>query len=297
MSERARSILAAILLIVGAVLAPIAAIGANTRAQLVSTDTFVATYGSLAQDPAVVDALAAAVGERVEVATDSDVATALARATTREVVSSDAFGSVWEGMLRGAHAGVSAVVDGDGALSVNDGGELTVNVSTIVGAVRDQLVTWGFEAAERIAADQEPLVLVQSDEVALALQAYQATATVGAWLPWVSLALLAAGVLLAVDRRRALGRAGWVVFALTGVAWATVLIVRGVLGSGWPAVSAVAAAATGGMVVSLAIITLVALAVAVGVTWWRRRGAATGSPAPGSTEPTEPTEPSAPARP
>lgn len=273
MSRRARSILTTILITVGAVLAPIAAIGEHTRSQLTSTEVFVATYGSLPSDPAVVHALAEVAGERVSQAADSQVAATLAQATTREVLSSDAFATVWQGTLRTLHAGVTAVVDGEGALSVNDGGELTLNIEAIVAAVRDQMVEWGFEAAERIPADQEPLVLAQSDEVALALQAYQATAMVGAWLPWVVFALLAGGVTLAVDRRRTLITASWLVFALTGVAWATVLIVRGVLGSGWPAAGAVAAAATGGMVVSLAIITLVALSVAIGLTWWRRRDA------------------------
>ena len=48
-----RPTIAAILITVGVILAPVSVIGAWARLELVDTDRFVATLGPLAQDPAV----------------------------------------------------------------------------------------------------------------------------------------------------------------------------------------------------------------------------------------------------
>lgn len=81
----------------------------------------------------------------------------------------------------------------------------------------------GFTLAESIPAVDRSFVLVQSDAITSAQSSYQLLTTLGVWLPLITLALFAGGILLARHRRRALVRGALGVTAamlLLGVALA-----------------------------------------------------------------------------
>jgi hypothetical protein len=253
--RRWRAFLAALLIVLGAVLAPVAVVTSWTRATVTDTDGFVATYGPLIREPQVqayvrdqvvtaieakididqlvsdvVDGLRGVVGDRPRVSAAlgllagpaaDGVRSAITRATDK-VVTSEAFATTWEQALRVSHAQLVGALSGDPTVVATitaDG--LGIQLGPIVDRVRAELTEQGFALAGAIPQINRTIVVVNSADLAQVQAWYQFGTAVGPWLPWVSLALLAAGVLVARRRR----------FALVGAALALVLV-GGVLAAG-----------------------------------------------------------------
>jgi hypothetical protein len=104
-----------------------------------------------------------------------------------------------------AHEQVVTLLEGNegGAVSAQDD-SITLNLAPIIEQVKQRLVDQGFTLAENIPAVERSFVLIQSESISDAQVVYQLLNTLGTWLPFVALAVLAAGVALARDRRRAL---------------------------------------------------------------------------------------------
>ena len=231
-----RTILATLLILLGTLLTPAAAIGAWSKVVLTDTDAFVATLAPLAEDPRVQDYLTDqatdAIEERlgvdalVDAAIDglSDLVTrpvaiealdalrepAIAgvrssiRQATERVVTSDKFAGVWEQSLRLSHAQLIAGLQGDpsAVVSMTEEG-LGLRVGPIVEEVRDALVRQGFALADRIPEVDRTIILIQPEWLGEAVVVYRATVLVGSWMPVVVVLLMAGGVLAAVHHRRA----------------------------------------------------------------------------------------------
>ena len=231
-----RTILATLLILLGTLLTPAAAIGAWSTVVLTDTDAFVATLAPLAEDPRVQDYLTDqatdAIEERlgvdalVDAAIDglSDLVTrpvaiealdalrepAIAgvrssiRQATERVVTSDQFAGVWEQSLRLSHDKLIVGLQGDPSVVVSMTEEgLGLRVGPIVEEVRDALVRQGFALADRIPEVDRTIILIQPEWLGEAVVAYRATVLVGSWLPVVVVLLMAGGVLAAVHHRRA----------------------------------------------------------------------------------------------
>ena len=74
----------------------------------------------------------------------------------------------------------------------------------------------------------QTIVLVRSDSIGTVVAAYGIVTTVSAWLPWVALALLIAGVLVARQRRRTILNAGVATVVIMAVLLAVIGIGRAV---------------------------------------------------------------------
>lgn len=243
-----RSVLSGILIVIALIVTPVAAIGSWARVQLVDTDRFVATFGPLAHEPEVqaflADQAAAAVNSRVDfagvvgdlfdgleglglpprtsaalgmleepavLALESLVAT-----TAQRVVTSEGFSAVWEGTLRVTHSRAVHLLqsDFDGVVVLDDEGLIAVDVGLIVDAVRSGLAERSPPLARLIPEVSHTIPLVQSEGFLLVRGLYAVADAVGFWLPWLVLALLAMGILIALNRRRALM---WTSIAFAGV--------------------------------------------------------------------------------
>ncbi|NHI17911.1 hypothetical protein [Microbacterium excoecariae] len=250
---RGRSILATILITAAVLTAPLAVVASWTRAQLVDTGRFVATLAPLADSPAVQDAIADEISAAIDAQVDiegivSDAADGLRsldlppRADTALVlvegfaargisslvddavhgaVASDAFSDAWAGTLRLTHTEAVAAITGDetGALAIDDSGVVSLQLGVVIDRATEALSESGFALADQIPSIDQEIPLVQADELLLVRAVYLLAVAAGLWLPWVALGLLVAGVLVARDRRRTTGRAGFalaVVFALLG---------------------------------------------------------------------------------
>jgi len=251
---RWRTVVAGLLVVVGCVLVPLSAVAVWTRNQVTDTDRYVATVSPLARDPAIQAAVADqitakvfsyidvqglttqalnALGERGLPPRLADQLEAFAvpiangvRSFTRDqvgkVVASDAFADAWVQANRVAHDALVKALTGEGGGAVTVANDtVSVNLAPFVETVKQRLVAAGFTVAARIPAVDASFVLFQSDDIPRARSAFNLLNTLGIWLPVVALVLLAIGVYVAADHRRAL------VAAALGVAVGMVVLALG----------------------------------------------------------------------
>jgi hypothetical protein len=238
--SRGWAVLSAVLIVLGCVLAPLSVTSVWASTVISDTDQYVETVAPLAEDPALQRAVADEVTETVFEYVDVEALTTEAIDTLAsqenapprlaaalpaltgpivngvegftadridEVVASPQFAEAWVAVNRVAHEQVVTLLEGNqgGAVSAQ-GDTVTLNLGPIVALVKERLVAQGFTLAENIPAVDRPFVLVQSEGITRAQGFYRLINTLGVWLPFVALGLLAAGVLIAADKRRALLR-------------------------------------------------------------------------------------------
>jgi hypothetical protein len=252
--QRWRTVVATLLIVLGCLLAPLAGVAVWARNQVTNTDRYVQTVSPLASDPAIQDAIANQITAQVFTYIDiqglttqavdalaaRDLTPRLAdqlrafaapiangvQSFTRDqvgkVVASDAFADAWVQANRVAHAELVKALTGEGGGAVTvENDTVSVNLAAFIGTVKQQLVASGFTLAARIPEVNASFVLFQSEDITRARSAFNLLNTLGNWLPVIALVLLALGVYVARDHRRALIGAG------LGVAVAMLLLALG----------------------------------------------------------------------
>ncbi|MFB7506010.1 hypothetical protein [Streptomyces broussonetiae] len=248
--HRGRSSLAAVLIVVGCVLAPLSVVAAWAADELGDTDRYVATVAPLASDPAVQNAVAdratdalmshldlpallseavpqdrprlrKALGGRLGDSLEGAVRS-FVHDQARTVAASDAFKTLWTDANRSIHSSLDKALTGSGGGAVqlrND--SVTLDLGPLVDRVEQRLVDAGMTVAAHIPAVHTDFTLLRSDQVGKVKTYVRLLQLAGNRLPVLAVLLVAAGVLLSVRRRRAL------VAGCLGVAVAT-----GILGIG-----------------------------------------------------------------
>ncbi|PZU39304.1 MAG: hypothetical protein DI573_07450 [Microbacterium sp.] len=227
------TLLATVLITLGALLAPIAVVATWANVQLTDTDRFVAAYGPLADDPAV----QAVVADQVDLGTGPAATRALELLkgpaaqgvqslidrTVEGFVASDAFSNVWATALRVSHTQLTGALAGEEgmALDLADDGTIGIQLAPIIDAVKDALVAQGIGLAASIPTIDRTIAIAQSDALPSVQLGYGLTLAAGLWLPWIAIGLLAAGVLVA--RRRSVA----LVAASVALALSMVIVVAG----------------------------------------------------------------------
>ncbi|MFD2792227.1 hypothetical protein ACFS27_01560 [Promicromonospora vindobonensis] len=245
--SRGRSAAAVVLIVVGALLAPVGVVAAWAERTLTDTDRYVATVGPLSDDPIVQSALSGrmtqAVMEQIDLGSllDSvaggldrqDVAPRAAaalpmleapltsgvesfvRKAADRVVTSDEFASAWHQANRVAHQQLVAVMQGSGGdvVEISQDGQLTVQLSGMIDLLKERLVDGGFELAANLPTINATFTVMQTTQLVEIRNRYAQVVALGTWLPWIVLLLLGAGVLVAVRHLRALVVAGIVLAA------------------------------------------------------------------------------------
>jgi hypothetical protein len=238
--QRWRTIVAALLIVLGCVLAPLAGVAVWARNQVTNTDRYLATVAPLANDPAIQSAIADQITAQVFTYVDiqgltTQAVDALAergldprladqlrafagpiangvRSFTRDqvgkIVQSPAFADAWVQANRLAHEELVKAMTGEGQTVTVEGDTVSINLAAFIQTVKQQLVAAGFTVAERIPQVDVSFVLFQSKDVARARSAFNLLNTLGNWLPVIAMVLLALGVYVARDHRRALIGAG-----------------------------------------------------------------------------------------
>ncbi|MFH8339395.1 hypothetical protein [Streptomyces sp. AM6-12] len=244
--RRPVSALAAVLLVLGCLLAPLAVV-ATWAADLVGdTDRYVATVAPLASDPAVQDAVANratdALMDRIHLPTLlSDVAPSdrplLEKALgglggglenavrgfvhdqARAAAASPAFATVWTDANRAVHAFLDKALTGTGggAVRLTDD-TVTLDLAPLIEDVKKRMAGAGMTFASHIPAVHAQFTLLESRQVAEVRTYVRLLRIAGNWLPVLAVLLIAAGVLLSLRRRRAL------VAGCLGAALATALL-------------------------------------------------------------------------
>lgn len=250
------TLLAAVLILIGALLAPVAVVSSWAKVQLTDTDAFVAAYAPLANDPGVqsfitnetmdviqenvdVPAITSQVVDGITSLGTGPAATralealkgpaaqgilSLMRSTVDGFVRSDAFAQVWQEALRTSHAQLVATMQNDpkAAIAVGSDGSVGVQLGPIIDRAKEILVKQGLTFASQIPSVDRTITIAQNSSLPTIQLFYGVAVAAGAWLPWVVLLFLAAGVVVA--RRRALA----LVWAAVALAVSMAIIVAGI---------------------------------------------------------------------
>ena len=232
-------------LLIAALLATLSVVARYARDEIINTDEYVATVTPLASDPAVQNAIATRVSTAVIEKLDlpkliNDLAAATGRPRADEIASAIAgpvtdavegfvnkavlkfvqspqFAKLWVSVNTKAHTQLSAVLTGEGTDVVKtQGDQIIVEVGPIVDQVKQDLINSGLSVASKIpsVSVQVPVITVQNLP---AIQSYvNLLDDLATWLPLIALVLLALGIWLAPQHRRA---------ALIGVVMIAVLMI------------------------------------------------------------------------
>ncbi|HUG50935.1 MAG TPA: hypothetical protein VLZ78_08055, partial [Terrimesophilobacter sp.] len=180
------TLLATALIVIGAVLAPVATVASWARVQLTDTNSFVTAYAPLANDPAVqkfvTDATMEVIQQNVDIpglsaqvidgitdlGTGPAATTALEalkgpvaqgivsliRSTVGTFVESEAFAQVWQEALRISHTQLVATMQNDpnAAIAVGSDGSVGIQLGPIIERVKQVLVDRGLTFASQIPA-------------------------------------------------------------------------------------------------------------------------------------------------
>ena len=264
-----RPIVAGVMIVLAAILAPLAVVAIWAHDEIGDTDRYVETVAPLASDPAVQDAISSRITEeifsRLDVkAITQDAVDALAArglppaaATSLKalatplssgvrsfvadkvdaLVRSPQFQQAWEAANRQAHAQVVAVLTGDlenSAVSV-EGRTVSVNLATVIESVKGQLEDSGFALASKIPTVNAEFTIVQSVDITKAQNYFRILSGMARGLPIVALALLAGAVAIGRSRRRTLVVGALAVAASMLVLGLTLNVFRGIYLNGVPA--------------------------------------------------------------
>jgi hypothetical protein len=228
--------------VLGVALAPLSVVSVWTRGMVADTDRYVETVAPLAQNPAVQNAIAADITNRVFEYVDVQALTTQTLAALEQrgtlpprlatqlqglagplasgvrgfaqdqvltVVRSDTFANAWVEANRTAHEQLVAALTGEGSSALRvEGDAVSVDMSAFLTVVKQRLVSSGFQLAERIPAVDAQFVVFQSADVAKVQRGFDLLNTLGVWLPFVCLALVGLGIYLARNHRLAFLGAG-----------------------------------------------------------------------------------------
>jgi hypothetical protein len=219
------------------VLAPLSVVSVWAHDQIGDTDRYIETVAPLAEDPAVQNAVINRVTREIFnrinldqvtdqlVTTLSDqglppqAATALqalkvpiqrgvrnwVHERVSRIVHSQTFQDAWVDANRVAHAQMVAVLSGQSSDTVQVvGNSVSVNLAAFIETIKKALVANGFQLAANIPTINASFTVLESSDLETAQGGYALLEKLGTWLPWVALLLLAIGVYVARQHRRAL---------------------------------------------------------------------------------------------
>jgi hypothetical protein len=258
--NRWRAPVAAVAIVLGCVLAPVAVLGVWAGNQVTNTDRYVANMAPLINQPAIQQALSAKItsaittqlnvkGLDAQAADQLDRANltrlsallrnfsgpiaagidALVGAAVTQVVSSPATARLWTQANRTAHAGLVKVLSGQGnsAVSVSNG-QVTISLGPFISQAKQELSQRGLTIVDKLPPVNPTIALFEAPNLSRAQSGYRLISTLRWVLPILSLVLLAVGIYAARGRRRALLGAALGLSASMLVLAAALAIARGI---------------------------------------------------------------------
>ncbi|MQA75512.1 MAG: hypothetical protein GEU88_14420 [Solirubrobacterales bacterium] len=234
-TRRGRRALPIALVLLASILLLISVFAVWVKRQALETETWTNTSAELLESAAIQDALAdflvvqlyANVDVEAEIASRlpapaqplagpvSGALRQLASDAARRLLAEEKVQALWEEANRAAHAQLLAIVEDDSdAVSTADG-RVTLDLTSIVGALTENLGI-GANVAAKLPADAAQLEVVRSDELEAAQTGLKVFRAVAWFLVILALILYALAIFLAGDRRRQTLRAGGFSFILVG---------------------------------------------------------------------------------
>jgi hypothetical protein len=225
-----RRVVVILLIVLGCVIGAAANVAVWLKDTALNTNAWVAAVGPLSRDPAIALAIGDyAVGELfAEVDAQQMVSEALppeasflaaplvgamqdfASEIAADVINSDAFNAIWTAANRLAHEQAVSLLRDQGGLFYVSGGEVTIDLSDLVGSVQDTLTSTGLELFEDLplTEDSGKLVIYEGARLARMQQIVTILDRAGLLLPLLSLAAFGIAVWVSLWRRRTLLQIG-----------------------------------------------------------------------------------------
>ncbi|MFI8389420.1 hypothetical protein [Streptomyces sp. NPDC085540] len=230
--HRMKSLLSALLIIIGCVLAPLGIVASWTSSIVGNTDRYVATVAPLASDPDVQAAAAnrvtAALMEHLDLETlledaapeqrpllqkalgklGSSLESAVSsfvKEKAQDVIASPQFETIWTNANRTIHTSLVKALtgSGDGAVEIKNDA-VTIDLAPVIEQVKTRLVDAGMGVAAKIPEIHTDFTVVQSNDIGRVKTGFKLLEILGLWLPIIAVLFVAAGVLLSAHRRRVL---------------------------------------------------------------------------------------------
>ena len=232
-----RPVVATVLVVVIAVLTPLGVIARWAHNEVSDTDRYVQSVAPLASDPAIqaavtdritqeivsrlqvqavtqqaVDALSARGLPPLAATSLSALSGPLSNAIENfihqqvaDLVASDQFQTAWEEANRQAHKQMVAVLTGKDSdvVKISDNA-VSVNLATVVEAVKQRLVDRGFTLVEKLPTVDAEFTIFQSNDITKAQNAFRLLGALNTLLPILILVLLAVALAIARNRRTTL---------------------------------------------------------------------------------------------
>jgi len=224
-----RNVSTVTLLVLGAMLFGLAVSAVWLNRTIMNEDRWVATVAPLAQDVAIQDYVASKSSDAIVANVDiqgyvdqglaqlpeqarilsTPITSAIEnfiRQSATKVVRSEQFYNVWVQMNRVGHkAFIAAISDKTTGAVQKQGGTVTLDTTVLVDQIKAALSSRGLGFVNNISIPvrNQQIVLFDSPELEALGNAIQVMNTMAYVLPFLALALLAGGVAIAVDRRRA----------------------------------------------------------------------------------------------
>jgi hypothetical protein len=250
-----RSFVAIVLIVLGCVLAPVAVVGVWAGNQVTDTGRYVATVQPLIDDPAIQNVLTDKITNEITSQLNltgtvnqaaaqlqarglpristllttfgpqlTSAVTGFIHSTVHTVIASQAMARAWVQVNTIAHQAVVKLLSGQGNGTLTSAnGQITLNLGPLIAVVKQDLVARGFSLAGSIPNVNPTVPLFQAKDLGKAQSGYRLVSDLKIVLPILVLVLLAAGVLAARSRRRAL------IWVGLGVAASMVVLAIGLL--------------------------------------------------------------------
>jgi hypothetical protein len=254
-----RTPVAAVLIVIGCILAPVSVVAVWTANQVSDTNRYIANIEPLIHEPAVQNALTDKITTQITSHLNvtgytnqaaalltskglprvgtllktfgpaiSNAVTGFVHNAVHKVVTSPQFANAWVQVNTVAHEQlVNALSGRGGAISVSNG-EVTIDLAPFIAIIKTDLANRGFTLVNSLPPIHPTLALFSSRTLVQAQTLYRLINDLKIALPILSLLLIAAGVYIARGHRRALIGAGLGFAASMLVLGACLLVFRGV---------------------------------------------------------------------
>ncbi|MFF0184801.1 hypothetical protein [Streptomyces sp. NPDC005244] len=202
MSPRLRSVLSAVLIVLACLLAPLGALSTWAMYGLGDSARYEATVAPLAADADVRDAVAAGVTDGIlrEVHVRPRLqgpVNHFVRDAVRSFTETEAYRTAWETANMAAHDAVMR------ALRDDREGAVTVDLAPVTERVKLRLAADHMPLADRIPVEHNEITVLGAEDLARLRKGFHVLEVAGFWLPVASVVFAAAGIVLALCRRRA----------------------------------------------------------------------------------------------
>ncbi|MDI3384725.1 hypothetical protein QIS99_00595 [Streptomyces sp. B-S-A8] len=196
---RVRAGLSVVLLVLACLLTPLGAMSTWAKYEIGDSDNYVATMAPLASDPDVqqnvADAISTEIMRHIDVGPLQSAVEPFLQDAVLSFAETGTFRTAWNAANRAAH---DAVQD-----ALNEGGDraVTLDLAPIIEQARNQLVEEGVPFARNIPVEHTEITILEN--LGTLGKGFHMLQVAGIWLPIAAVLCAAAGIALAVRRRRA----------------------------------------------------------------------------------------------